>query len=160
MKLSNTMNKGITLVVQMPHTRPCGIYSYHSLDEAFKAWIQDCHFVVHNNLEDFKTSLDGCDEDFIESQLEAVAQLDTSKAFMEFSLSPNADYVDFYQMPINQEDLLLEMVQDDMARGFVFVADGNETYQEFVDRVYNKTRGHNEPRKSSIMLELGILEED
>jgi hypothetical protein len=158
-RLDDMTFQGEVVIVQRPHQMPCRLYSFASVDEAFNAFSQDAIFTSWDSFSKFQENFAG-DDDFIN---EVKEQLENSgialdQPFAEWALYCNHD-TEFLPMPVGKLSLLKELADYDMHQGQVFVADG-ESYRDFIDEIYDNTRGHNEPLRVQIRKALWVEEDE
>ena len=172
MKINDLVHPGEVLIVQQPHRFPTKIYGYISIEEAFKAFSADGNVYPMPPLkeQDLEQEFDYLrHNDYAEQTVEekiqqikdelAQAGITEDQPYIMWEVGSYCGY--FPDTEKGRLDLLEELARDDMYSGRVFIAEENQTYKEFLDDVYDKTRGHNEPsyRKLILGCALGIDED-
>lgn len=152
-KITDTARAGEVVIVRRPHTMPVKVYSYYDIENAFESWIEKGIFIYHKNYSDYVEEIGEENEEVKERLIEAGIGLDSS--FVEFSPSPSRD-MEIYPWDGNKLKLLSAIIEDDMHAAGVFIAESGETYDDFVERIIEGSRGHKEPSREHIMAELGI----
>ena len=159
-KLTDTARAGEVIIVRRPHTLNVKLYWYCDVDAAFDAWENDGIFTKYENYENYLAE-NGISN---ESQMEEVkkelldAGIGLNSSFVEFSPSISRD-TEFYSWNGSKIPFLCGIIEYDMYAAGIFIAEDGETYAEFVDRIFDGTRGHNEPTREHIISELGLENE-
>lgn len=152
-KLTDIARAGEVIIVRRPHTMTVRVYSYYDIDDAFEYWIEKGIFISHENYRDYVEEMGEENEEVKQRLIEEGIGLESP--FVEFSPSVNRD-MEIYPWDGNKVKFLSAIIEDDMHAAGIFVAEEGETYADFVERIIEGSRGHNEPSREHIMAELGI----
>lgn len=142
--INDFVEPGEILIIQIPHQSKPKIASFNDIDEALNAYSDK--YVSYPSLSKQIKNGD-IDFDLLEDIRDEIYNeygeiFDTDTPYYQ----TNSEY--YF---LDKEELLSFLVKDDMHEGHLFIAKENETYKEFIDRVFKSTRGHNEPSYSSIL---------
>ena len=159
--MTNKVTVGEVVIVRRPHTQQVKLYWYGDVDEAFDAWKNEGTFMQYENAENYINELgieSGEESEEVKKRL-VDAGINLDSPFVEFAPSPSRD-MELYPWDGNKVKFLSAIIEDDMHAAGIFIAQDGETYDDFVERIIEGSRGHNEPSKTSIMATLGIDPED
>jgi len=155
------MTHGEVVIVRRPHQRPSTVTMFGSFKEALDAYSSDYTLMEYKNVEDY-ISNSGFDPENDSEQIEETkkrildAGIKDGEPFVEFGIG-NSGNLEFYtKKDFGEKEALEATAADDMYAGQVFYAEEGETYGQFAERVYDATRGHNAPDRSSIMDAMSI----
>ena len=156
---------GEVIVVQCPHQLNTKLFWHINFDEAFDAWTGEAIFCKMSSLKEQKENGDFGKESFDEEGYNAVKELlaenDISEedAYYEFGRG-NSDIDEYIKAEnLDKEYILSELIKDDMHSASYWIAEEDETYEEFAARIFDGTRGHNEPSMREIFQKLGVYDD-
>lgn len=154
--MTNKVTVGEVVIVRRPHTQQVKLYWYGDVDEAFDTWKNEGTFMQYENAENYINELgieSGEESEEVKKRL-VDAGINLDSPFVEFA--PSSRDMELYPWDGNKVKFLSAIIEDDMHAAGIFIAQDGETYADFIDRIIDGTRGHNEPSKTSIMATLGI----
>lgn len=138
---------GDVVIVRRPHRFKPTVTWFGSKEDAYRAYDLWNHIADYKNLKDFAEAIG--DEDAARRELEG-SGIGDNEPFCEITDFPNCGCPVEYVKELNLDEMLDEAVSYDMHSGTVFVAEDGETWGEFAERIYENTRGHNEPSMTMI----------
>lgn len=153
---------GEVVIVQRPHRDNTKLYWYIDIDKAFESFSE----IVYDAPSLNEQIQQGCfdtegDKDtiaFIKQQLSEEG-IDEDTPYFEIMFDWSYDKY-FKKTAENKERIVNILAQDDMNAGHVFIAEEGETYEDFANRIYEYTRGHNEPSYREIYQCLSVEDSD
>lgn len=137
-KITDTTRAGQVVIVRRPHTMPVRIYSYYDIGDAFEAWIERGIFISHENYRDYVEEMGEENEEVKQRLIEEGIGLESP--FVEYSPSVNRD-MEIYRWDGNKIKFLSAIIEDDMHSAGIFLAEEGETYDDFVERIIEGSRG-------------------
>ena len=156
---------GEVIVVQRPHQLNTKLFWNINFDEAFDAWTSEAIFCKMPSLKEQKENgdfgKDSFDEEGYNAVKELLAENDISEedSYYEFGRG-NSDVDEYIKVEnLDKEYILSELINDDMHAASYWIAKENETYEEFAARIFDGTRGHNEPSMREIFQKLGVYDD-
>lgn len=153
---------GEVVIVQRPHRDNTKLYWYVDIDDAFDKFCENVYNAPSLNEQIqqgcFDPEADKETIDYLKSELSKEG-LDADTPYFEIMEDWSYDKY-FKQTAENKERILDILAEDDMHAGRVFVAEDGETYEEFAERIFNYTRGHNEPSYREIYQCLSVEDSD
>lgn len=162
-KLTDKVINGEVIIVQRPHRFNTKLYWHIDFEKAFDTWTQNAIFYKMPSLKQQKEngdfgSNDYFDEDTYNSVKETLEDYNISEneEYYEFGRG-NSDIDEFIKIEdLDKNYILSELINDDMHSASLWIAEENETYKEFAARIFDGTRGHNEPSMREIYKTLGV----
>ena len=157
----NELTHGEIVIVQIPHQKPPIVLEYDSKEDAFNAFAEENYYREYDNKAQALEGLDEeNDEDIIENIKKKTKNLPDDTPIIEWSLGGDSTTEFCLNSEEERNEILDAFIADDMHSSFIFEAEENETYLQFEKRIFEKTRGHNEPSYTDIRNGLGTDEVD
>lgn len=153
---------GEVVIVQRPHRMNTRLYWYVDIDAAFDNFCENVYNAPSLNEQiqqgSFDPEADKETIDYLKSELSKEG-IDADTSYFEIMEDWSYDKY-FKQTAENKERIVEILAEDDMHAGHVFITENGENYEDFANRIYNYTRGHNEPSYPEIYRCLGVEDSD
>lgn len=149
--ISNNLNaktKGDVVIVRRPHRFKPTVTWFGSKEEAYKAYNLWNHIAEYKNFKEFAETIG--DEDAARRELEG-SGIGDDEHFYVITDFPNCRCPVEYVKELDLDKMLDDAVSDDVYMGQVFVAKKGELWGKFIERIYRRTLGHNEPGMGMIL---------
>ena len=158
----NDKTSGELVWIQHPHMKPVKIGYEYSRESLYKAFGVYEHFSTYKDWADFKSNFDEeADADTLEHvhiQLKQAGVSDNEPFIETYFSGCDNEYI--AKKAFDIEDIFYQLLQDDMHSAELFEAEDGETYKDFVERIYEGSRGHNAPSMTQIKNALYLDDEE
>lgn len=162
-KLTDKVITGEVIIVQRPYRFNTKLYWHIDFEKAFDTWTQNAIFYKMPSLKQQKENGDfGNNDYFDEDSYNSVKEIlednniSENEEYYEFGRG-NSDVDEFIKIKdLDKNYILSELINDDMHSASLWIAEENETYEEFAARIFDGTRGHNESSIREIYKTLGV----
>lgn len=155
MKINDLVHPGQIVIVRKPHQRLPTVTSFDNFEQAFDVYTTEEGVEKLPPFKDQTSENFNYDEQFKKTVREDLKKRGITENEPYFEVPNwNSEYKYFKCDKEGKQELLQELADEDMYSSYVFTAQKDETYKQFFDRIYSRTRGHNAP--SYVAIETSI----